>query len=1213
MVNTSNKNLVEASKTNPCPHCGKPDWCYSLDELTVCKRGNEPATGWYKTNKQDKDGSYYYAQNSQKKPIRRRGERLWEYPTRDRKKFVRVRRIDDGEGNKDIKQQHWNGKNWVFGLDGIKREDIPIYNYEEVENAIDNGQMIFICEGEPCADALIRLGFIATTNIGGSGKWRESDTNDLAGAIVCLIPDRDKPGMKHMEQIAQNFPDAKWLYPYPESFAWQNLPESNGLDVADWIADFNLKANDILDAITEKKQTVTGDTSKSGDTSKIDTVSFTDTVTTVTAILREAYPDWQEQQELDKLSEQTEMSKKAFWQLVAGVKCHLEEIQPEDHKLFQQLIDWHDTKLDVEAILPHMGKDIIHDAKVLNIDPVAILHPLLPAVLSQLSNQVTLDVESHQEPPVLYTCLVGESGTGKSRGQKLVFSPLEKLQVREKKRFDEECDEYKKALEAKEQAEKPIPQRKYLFKVSTIQAVIKRLADQGHGSIWSRDEIAGLFKSLDQFTNGSGEALEILLELWNSGVVQVDRVNEDDSFIVRDTCLSIYGGIQPGKFSSIFKDPDDANGLQARFLFAVISPQPAKRVKGYCRLAEKLPELYDWINNFGSLKLKLSEKADKRYTSIYEQIGTQAESSSLPAIRGWMRKLPAQILRIAIALHAIDCYFEQGRPKQEIQIDTLNKAIDLCRYYRNSFALVQEKASDSDNPASILWKIWDEAVKRPEGLLCRDAYRIVKAIQRRAKEVGRSVSAYTLDLFKQLEKQGWGLIQRAENKRTIRFVAVAKPDEPPQPPTGPPQPPTPPTEPPQPETEDTLKIAVDWIRMAISSREHEHALDISTVMKSICDEQPELRSQIWTALSEEERSKFKQLCKSNPEYQEVGLVDFIELDLIQLTAKFKVGDRVTIPNGSIAEVTTYIGFTDSHQYEIQLEDGTKTTKPEQSLKPALPPKPADYDGDWDGIRWTGYECKVIKDNDAFEELRSAFVPVRSAIASQTIADAKEPETATNDNEMLAKDMERALAKGLKIGDLAIYNLNDPDSNKAFPGLIKHCQIISDIYPGKREPLAWVKVRWAEEQSPLYYQEEEVQVRFLEKVELEPESTEPKTTVLVQDLPIGAIVRHKKTGNCSKIVKNDRANRFITVETIDGTLRGDLGYCDVEPLIEFAKRLETGTKLKAKKHLKHPFASTASSTKYGTIQSVNLSAMVAVVDTQKEAGVLFYLEAVEVIQ
>ena len=53
--------LIHVSKSSPCLHCGKPDWCYSIGELTVCKRRAQAAVGWVKTRKQDQEGDDFYA------------------------------------------------------------------------------------------------------------------------------------------------------------------------------------------------------------------------------------------------------------------------------------------------------------------------------------------------------------------------------------------------------------------------------------------------------------------------------------------------------------------------------------------------------------------------------------------------------------------------------------------------------------------------------------------------------------------------------------------------------------------------------------------------------------------------------------------------------------------------------------------------------------------------------------------------------------------------------------------------------------------------------------------------------------------------------------------------------------------------------------------------------------------------------------------------
>ncbi|MEG4422389.1 hypothetical protein QUA70_28080 [Microcoleus sp. LAD1_D5] len=197
---------------------------------------------------------------SNKKGIRPRQTRYWEYPARDGSPLVRVVRFDDGQGGKpDWTQQSW-GKckssrqiGWIGGTEGVARENIPIYRYAEVKKAIANNELIYLVEGEACADILWDLGLAATCNIGDSSKWRSSDTSDLEGAKVVIVPDRDEPGIKHAEVLAQEFPNALWLYPYPNSKRWENVLKSKGLDIADWIDQHQITAEDIKAAIGEKK------------------------------------------------------------------------------------------------------------------------------------------------------------------------------------------------------------------------------------------------------------------------------------------------------------------------------------------------------------------------------------------------------------------------------------------------------------------------------------------------------------------------------------------------------------------------------------------------------------------------------------------------------------------------------------------------------------------------------------------------------------------------------------------------------------------------------------------------------------------------------------------------------------------------------------------------------------------------------------------------
>ena len=250
--------LIRVTDSSPCIHCGKPDWCYLIGDLSVCNRDQPPATGWETTSKTDADGHFYYAPAQEKKRVRPAQTRYWEYPDRNGLPLVRVRRIDFGDGRKkDIKQQHWDdSKNdWETNLKGIARASIPVYRYADIQKAIADNQLIFIADGEQCADALWNLGLAATTSIGGMGKWRITDTSDLQGARVVICPDRDTPGIEDAAKVSEHFPETQWLYCYPDSWAWNNPPKSQGLDIKDWIDDKGLGVQDILNSIISHPRT----------------------------------------------------------------------------------------------------------------------------------------------------------------------------------------------------------------------------------------------------------------------------------------------------------------------------------------------------------------------------------------------------------------------------------------------------------------------------------------------------------------------------------------------------------------------------------------------------------------------------------------------------------------------------------------------------------------------------------------------------------------------------------------------------------------------------------------------------------------------------------------------------------------------------------------------------------------------------------------------
>ena len=89
---------------------------------------------------------------------------------------------------------------WIWKMNGVRR---VLYKLPELLKA-DLSEAVIIVEGEKDVDRLRSLGFVATCNVGGAGKWRDEYNSHLAARHVVLCGDNDDPGRKHVEQVARS-------------------------------------------------------------------------------------------------------------------------------------------------------------------------------------------------------------------------------------------------------------------------------------------------------------------------------------------------------------------------------------------------------------------------------------------------------------------------------------------------------------------------------------------------------------------------------------------------------------------------------------------------------------------------------------------------------------------------------------------------------------------------------------------------------------------------------------------------------------------------------------------------------------------------------------------------------------------------------------------------------------------------------------------------
>lgn len=88
---------------------------------------------------------------------------------------------------------------WVRKMPKIPTGFRPLYRLHKLGQY--PSELVYLVEGEACADCLEGLGFVATTWPNGAGSIHSVDWSGLANRKVILWPDNDKPGAEAMSRI----------------------------------------------------------------------------------------------------------------------------------------------------------------------------------------------------------------------------------------------------------------------------------------------------------------------------------------------------------------------------------------------------------------------------------------------------------------------------------------------------------------------------------------------------------------------------------------------------------------------------------------------------------------------------------------------------------------------------------------------------------------------------------------------------------------------------------------------------------------------------------------------------------------------------------------------------------------------------------------------------------------------------------------------------
>ncbi|MEG5173232.1 DUF3987 domain-containing protein [Microcoleus sp. B3-D7] len=800
----SSQKLTNSSKSNPCPVCGRTkdgDCRISHDgKMVLCHQNfdhaktQQPDVWHFDGASSDNRCGVYVFKEPTTKSIRPKQTRYWEYPARDGSRLVRVGRQDDGAGKKRIWQERWDNKTqkWVSGLgekddpNRVNRADIPIYRYAEVREAIAKGELPYIVEGEPCADIFWKLGLPATTNIGGGGKFTQSDAQDLQGAkVVVIVPDRDKKGIEHAEKVAGYFPDTLWLYPYPESKVWGNLPSDHGLDVADWVEQYKLSADDIAAAIGEKRflQSV-----------KIESASTLQEAATATLDSIEEAIDFEIKSGvtgsrlsvgLNKIAAFSGFGIREIRQIYTE---RVGEQQQADSRAdtaveLKQLLASKSAKLSLLEILPKsLAEPIEKLAKTLNLRAEGYLLALLVqsgALLKNGTSTMLYPQSQFKCRPNYFGALVAESSQKKTPViRAIITDPMERLLARSEAEYKFAKENYEAKLQAwlkAKDSDEPKPEepteKTYIFTKATGEGIVsqaQKIPEQG--MLYLCDELAGAFKSANQYRGGKGSDEEDLLEYWSGGGAIVLRVG-GLSANVRNLSLSIFGNIQPKVLAGFVGDGSDANGKFARFDF-VQQPLSATKLHEnapFISLTPMLTALYENLDALPAMQFELDREARKLFINFYNHCEEERVAHPKQGMRAMLGKAAEKVGKLATILHCINAAHNSTEPLQNISADCVRAAIKFVMFTTDQALSLNMESCEPETLAPNLVKILDLAERKGGTVSLRD---VGQVFGQKYRPTSQQIQEWFIELvelqYGEIEKKG----------RSISFMLRPQPTTP---------------------------------------------------------------------------------------------------------------------------------------------------------------------------------------------------------------------------------------------------------------------------------------------------------------------------------------------------------------------------------------------------------------------------------------------------
>jgi hypothetical protein len=215
--------------------------------------------------------------------------------------------------------------------------------------------------------------------------------------------------------------------------------------------------------------------------------------------------------------------------------------------------------------------------------------------------------------------------------------------------------------------------REYHTSDATREAIARIQAQQPErGILVTPDELAGLFKGLNQYRNGRGNDKESLLTAFDGSGLKVDRASGVRISLPR-TSLSITGTIQPDILREMMGDFSDANGQWARFLWCLLplKPAPFPRQTNRYDIADRLYGIYQRLERFTPQCYRLSGETKALFADWYDQLDQLRVTETHQGLQAVYSKMQGYTARLALILHCLNAAVEGESPAEVVPVPTM--------------------------------------------------------------------------------------------------------------------------------------------------------------------------------------------------------------------------------------------------------------------------------------------------------------------------------------------------------------------------------------------------------------------------------------------------------------------------------------------------------------------------------------------------------------